>query len=89
MIARYDAKNPEGLRKIVASGIQVRQFPRPVLDACYKASFETFEELAAKNEDFKKIYEPWQKFLAESNFWFRIAEGTLDSYRYAMSAQQR
>jgi TRAP-type mannitol/chloroaromatic compound transport system substrate-binding protein len=89
MIAKYDAKNPEGLRKIVAAGVQVRQFPRPVLDACYKASFETFEELSAKNEDFKKIYEPWRKFLAESNFWFRIAEGTLDSYRYAMSAQQR
>jgi TRAP-type mannitol/chloroaromatic compound transport system substrate-binding protein len=67
----------------------MRPFPRPVLDACYKATFETFDELAAKNEDFKKIYEPWQKFIADSNLWFRIAESNLDTYRYIMSAQPR
>ena len=65
MMAKYDAKNPEALRRLMAAGVQLRQFPRPVLDACYKATFETFDELSAKNEDFKKIYEPWQKFLAE------------------------
>jgi TRAP-type mannitol/chloroaromatic compound transport system substrate-binding protein len=45
--------------------------------------------LAAKNADFKMIYEPWQKFLAESNLWFRVAENTLDNYRYSVSAQPR
>ena len=27
--------------------------------------------------------------LADSNLWFRIAENTLDNYRFAMSAQPR
>ena len=72
MMAKYDAKNPEALRRLVAAGVQLRQFPRPVLDACYKATFETYEELAAKNEDFRKIYASWQKFLADSNLWFRV-----------------
>jgi TRAP-type mannitol/chloroaromatic compound transport system substrate-binding protein len=88
MMAKYDARNPEALRRLVAAGVQLRQFPRPVLDACYKATFETYDELAAKSEDFKKIYASWQKFLAESNLWFRLAENNLDNYRYTRSAQQ-
>ena len=89
MMAKYDAKNPEALRRLVAAGVQLRQFPRPVLDACYKATFETYDELAAKNEDFKKIYASWQKFIADSNLWFRLAENNLDNYRYIMASQQR
>jgi TRAP-type mannitol/chloroaromatic compound transport system substrate-binding protein len=34
MMAKYDTRNPETLRRLVAAGIQLRQFPRPVLDAC-------------------------------------------------------
>ena len=67
MMAKYDAKNPEALRRLVAAGVQLRQFPRPVMDACYKATFETYEELSAKSADFKLVYEAWQKFLADSN----------------------
>lgn len=89
MMAKYDAKNPEALRRLVAAGVQLKQFPRPVMDACYKAAFETYDEFAAKNADFKKIYEAWQKFLNDSNLWFRVAENTLDNYRFAMSAQTR
>jgi TRAP-type mannitol/chloroaromatic compound transport system substrate-binding protein len=89
LMAKYDAKNPEALMRLAGAGVQLRQFPRPVLDACYKATFETYEELAAKSDDFKTIYASWRKFLADSNLWFRLAESNLDSYRYIMSAQQR
>jgi TRAP-type mannitol/chloroaromatic compound transport system substrate-binding protein len=88
-MAKYDFKNPEGLRRLVAAGVQVRQFPRTVLDASYKATFETYEELSGKSDDFKKIYESWQKFIAESNRWFLMAEASLDNYRYVMSVQAR
>ena len=83
MPARYDALNPAALRRLAAGGAQIKVFPRAVLDACFKATVETFDELAAKNEDFKKIYESWKKFLDDSNQWFRVAEATLDQYRYA------
>ena len=89
MMAKYDARNPAALRRLVAAGVQVRQFPRPVMDAAYKATFETYDELAAKSPDFKQIYESWTKFLADSNMWFRVAENNLDNYRYTMSAQPR
>ena len=40
MAARYDQKNPVGLKRLLAQGVQLRQFPRPVMDACYKAGFK-------------------------------------------------
>jgi TRAP-type mannitol/chloroaromatic compound transport system substrate-binding protein len=33
----------------VGAGTQLRPFPRPVLDACFKATQEVFAETAAKN----------------------------------------
>jgi TRAP-type mannitol/chloroaromatic compound transport system substrate-binding protein len=88
MMAKYDASNPQALRRLLAAGVQLRQFPRPVLDACYKATFETYDELAAKSEDFRNIYASWRRFLDESNLWFRLAENNLDNYRYIMSTQR-
>lgn len=89
MVAKYDAKNPEALRRLVAQGAQLKQFPRPVMEACYKATFDTLDELAKKSADFKLIYEAWQKFLAESNLWFRVAENSLDNLRFGMSSRPR
>ena len=89
MIAKYDASNPAALRRLIGGGTQLRAFPRPVLDACYKATTETCEELAASNADFKKIYEPWKQFLNESNRWFDVAEARLDNYRYAATSRQK
>jgi TRAP-type mannitol/chloroaromatic compound transport system substrate-binding protein len=82
MMARYDARNPEALRRMIAQGVQLRTFPRVVLDAAYKASFEVFEEVAAQNEDFRTLYASWKPFLDSSNNWFRVGEFTLDAYRY-------
>jgi TRAP-type mannitol/chloroaromatic compound transport system substrate-binding protein len=43
---------------------------------------ELYEETAAKNPKFKKIYDAWKKFMADENLWFRIAEGTYANYMY-------
>jgi TRAP-type mannitol/chloroaromatic compound transport system substrate-binding protein len=83
MLANYDAKNPAALRRLIASGTEIRAFPRDVMEAAYKASLETFDDLANKNPDFKTIYEPWTKFVNDSNAWFRLAEYRLDSARFA------
>ena len=83
MMAKYDAKNPEALKRLAAAGVQVKQFPKPILDACYKATFETYAELSAKDADFKKVYDSWLPFLDESNRWFRVCDAGLDNYRFA------
>jgi TRAP-type mannitol/chloroaromatic compound transport system, periplasmic component len=82
MQAKYDAKNPEALRRLVGMGVQLRAFPRPVMEACYKASMEVLKENTEKNPDFAKIYESWKAFHDTSNSWFALAENQLDSFRY-------
>ena len=83
MPAKYDAKNPDALRRVIAGGAELRAFPPEVMEACYKASIATFEELAAKSADFKRVYEHWKAFMNTSNQWFQIAEARLDGFRYA------
>ena len=89
LLAKYDAKNPDAMKKLIAGGSQLRQFPKAVLDACYKATQEFFDEHAAKSPEFKKIYESWAKFRDDENQWFRVAEHTLDTYRFNVSATQK
>src|SRR6267378_6210614 len=36
--ARYDARNPAALKRLVANGAQLRPFSKEILDACYKAT---------------------------------------------------
>jgi TRAP-type mannitol/chloroaromatic compound transport system substrate-binding protein len=80
MLAKYDAQNPAALRRLVAGGALIRPFSREILQACHTTARELYEETAAKNPRFKKVYEPWSKFLAEQNLWFRVAEFSFDNY---------
>jgi TRAP-type mannitol/chloroaromatic compound transport system substrate-binding protein len=89
MTARYDAKNPEALRRLVAAGTQLRAFPRPVMEAARKSALELYEELSAKSPHFKKIYEAWNKFRAEETLWFRVSEHSFDSFMNSVDAQSR
>src|SRR6266850_3081490 len=82
MPAKYDAQNPPALRRLVASGTQLRPFPKPVMEACEKASYQLYEELKAKSAHWKRIYPEWKKFRDEQFLWFRVAESTYDNYAF-------
>jgi TRAP-type mannitol/chloroaromatic compound transport system substrate-binding protein len=80
MLARYDAGNPAALKRLVAGGTQLRAFPRPVMEACYKATNELYAELSAKNAKFKKILDHQLKFLEDEVLWFRVCEASYDNF---------
>ncbi|QLH39571.1 MAG: TRAP transporter substrate-binding protein [Defluviicoccus sp.] len=88
-MAKYDAQNPPALRRLVAEGVMLRPFSHDILEAAYKAAFELYDEIAAKNEKFKKVYEPWLKFREEVNLWFRVAENTYDNFIYSQQARRK
>ncbi len=64
-VANYDFKNPDALKRLIASGTQLRLFPRPVMEACEKAAFELYDELSEKSPHWKRIYPGWKKFRDE------------------------
>jgi TRAP-type mannitol/chloroaromatic compound transport system substrate-binding protein len=82
MPAKYDAQNPPALRRLVGAGAQLRPFPRPVLEAAEKASYEVYDEMSAKSAHFKRIYPEWKKFRDEQFLWFRVAEASYDNYSF-------
>jgi TRAP-type mannitol/chloroaromatic compound transport system substrate-binding protein len=80
MQAKYDAKNPAALRRLVSANAQLRPFPQEVLEAAYKAANEVYDETSAKNPDFKKLYEAVRAFRGEGYLWFQVAEYTYDNF---------
>jgi TRAP-type mannitol/chloroaromatic compound transport system substrate-binding protein len=86
MLARYDAKNPDALRRLVAGGAQLRAFPRAVLEACEKAAFQLYDELAPKSKHWARIYPGWKKFRDDQYLWFRVAEFGFDNFAYTRPA---
>jgi TRAP-type mannitol/chloroaromatic compound transport system substrate-binding protein len=86
MLAKYDAENPAALRRLVANGAQLRPFSREMMQAAYTASFEVYDDIAATNANFKKVYEAWQAFRADEYLWFRVAENTFENFVYTQTA---
>ena len=84
MLARYDARNTEALRKLVAAGAQLRALPVPVMQACYNVAQQLYNELSAKNPEFKRIYDAWSRFRDDQYLWFRVAENTYDNFVYSV-----
>jgi TRAP-type mannitol/chloroaromatic compound transport system substrate-binding protein len=89
MVPKYDAGNPAALRRLVANGTELRPFPRAVLEPCFTEAYKFYDELSAKDQKFKKIYDSLKAFRADQNLWFRIAENTFDDFNFSMSAAGR
>jgi TRAP-type mannitol/chloroaromatic compound transport system substrate-binding protein len=80
MVAKYDAKNPAALRRLVAAGAQLRPFSQEIMEAALKASLEVYADISAKNADFKKIYDSMSSFRNESYQWWQVAEYSFDNF---------
>ena len=83
MVAKYDALNPDALKRLLASGVKLQPFSNEIMAACYKASAEVYDEIATKNPKFKKVYDSWKKFRNEQNQWFAVAESRFDNFMIA------
>jgi TRAP-type mannitol/chloroaromatic compound transport system substrate-binding protein len=83
MTSKYDADNPKALRRLVAGGTELRPFSREILEACYKAAYELYDEEKARNPKFKKIFDQWKAFRDEERLWFRVEEQQYDNFTLA------
>jgi TRAP-type mannitol/chloroaromatic compound transport system substrate-binding protein len=78
--AKYDARNPAALRSLIGAGAQLRPFSQEIMEAAYKASNEVYDEISAKNPEFKKIYDSYKAFRGEEYLWFQVAEYAYDTF---------
>ena len=83
MLARYDARNNEALDRLIAGGTKLRAYSSEILDAAEKAAFELYDEFAAKDADFKAVYEPWKVFRERIYRWMKLNQTAFEDYLYA------
>jgi TRAP-type mannitol/chloroaromatic compound transport system substrate-binding protein len=86
MLASYDQKNPEALKRLVGSGAKLRPFPQDVMEAAFNAAKNTYAEISASNAAFKKVYDSVAAYRADAFLWQQVSEATFDIF---MMGQQR
>ena len=80
MLEKYDNVNPGALRRLIASGTELRAFPQPVMEACYTATQEHLNELAGKSPLFKKTKESHDAYMKDVLFYTQTKENYYDNY---------
>jgi len=88
MQADYDVKNVAALRRLVAGGTQLREFPKDLMVAAQAATFELYDEFSAKYPKFKKVYTQWKKFRDDEYLWFKVAERAYDSFVFSQTSKR-
>jgi TRAP-type mannitol/chloroaromatic compound transport system substrate-binding protein len=86
IVARYDAQNPQALKRLVAAGTQLRPFSEATMDVCFRAANELYAEISGRSESFKKIWESIKNYRVDQYLWLQVADSTYDNY---MIVQQR
>jgi len=83
MQAKYDAKNPQALKELVAAGTKLVPFPDDVMRVAFKEAMDLYAELSASNPRWKKIYTDYANFRKDQNLWFRFTEARFDQFMQA------
>jgi TRAP-type mannitol/chloroaromatic compound transport system substrate-binding protein len=81
--ARYDAKNPPALGRLLGYGVEIRRFSDDILESAEKAAMEMYAEQAAQDPAYRRVYEKWLAFRRESFDWFATAENAYAAYAFA------
>ena len=85
--ARYDARNPIALKRLLAAGTQLRPFSQSIMEACLKASTEVNNETSAVNADYKKVWDSIQSFRNDEYLWWQVAEYNYDNFMIRTGAR--
>jgi TRAP-type mannitol/chloroaromatic compound transport system substrate-binding protein len=85
MQAKYDARNPAALKRLVANGTKLFRFPKEMMDAAFKESMALYSELSASNPSWKKVYEDYAVFRRDQNLWFRFTDAGFDDFMQAQN----
>ncbi len=80
MQARYDARNPAALKRLVGNKVKLFAFPKDMMDAAFKQAMSLYSELSASNPAWKKVYEDYAAFRRDQNLWFRFTEARFDTF---------
>ena len=88
MLAQSDTLNGPALKRLVANGVQLRPFPRDILDASWQACNALYDKIAGENPRFAKVLESWRRFREDSQLWYRIGELSYENALYTQLSRR-
>jgi TRAP-type mannitol/chloroaromatic compound transport system substrate-binding protein len=80
MQAKYDARNPDALKKLVVEGAKLKPFGGEIMDAANAAANAVYAEIAAGDPQFAKILSAYMPFRNDEYLWFQVGEVAYDNY---------
>ena len=87
MMAKYDARNPEALKRLVTGGTQLKPFTKELMEASYKAALEVYKEASDANPKFKKMHDAYMAFRNDEYLWWQVCEYTFDDFMIRQRAK--
>src|SRR6202008_1302509 len=83
MLAKYDAVNTQAMKRLIAKGVKLHEFPPDVMRAAYIAATKLYDEIGTTNPRFKKAYESMRTFRNDIVPWHSLADGRFDAFMQA------
>jgi len=74
MQARYDARNPGALERLLAGGVELRAFSDGLLSGARDAAQQMVSDAAAADPEYREVRDHWEAFRRSSFDWFAKAE---------------
>ncbi|QYO64652.1 ATP-binding cassette domain-containing protein [Leptolyngbya sp. 7M] len=82
-LSRYESQNNEALQRLIQGGVQLRRYSDEIMTAAEQASFALYDEFAAKDADFKSVFDEWKQFRNRVYAWNKLNEGNFEQFTYA------
>jgi TRAP-type mannitol/chloroaromatic compound transport system substrate-binding protein len=83
-LGRYDIENPPALERLTSEhGVTLRRFSDEIMEAAWVETEAYLEEQASANQDFRRIYDSWRAFRAQSFAYFSSNESVYTDFAFS------
>lgn len=82
-LAQYNALNGEALARLIQGGTKLTPYSKEIMQAAQKAATDLLEENAAKDANFKQIYQQWNQFRQQIYKWNQVNELSFANFTFS------
>ncbi|TBH20955.1 TRAP transporter substrate-binding protein [Thermus thermamylovorans] len=86
MMAKYDAQNPPALGRLLRAGVLLRRWSTEILRRAQEEARALYEEQAARDAAYRRVYAAYWAFRGEQFRWFAVAELGYETFAFPSGA---
>ncbi len=80
LLARYDHRAADALRRLVISGVELRYFPQEVMQAGLVAAMRVHDDLARRDALYERAWRSMLAYRTDALLWWPVAELSFDTF---------